>query len=280
MNETPFSDLFDEVTQQPEDCTPSVPLIDALDHTILQHRDVHFSGSFPAMISYYEEEGKGCHPEFFLERIYSLWEIEKQMGEPISGLCLTPHEQQEVVEAIGKYRALKELTENSDSALLADLILSEEEFPSTAIEAIEKRGEKMVPLLLELLGSDTMRDPLSPGYGMAPQAAAQALGVLQSTAAIRPLFEALDKAGFELEESCLSALYRIGEPAKDFLLKVLSSRPITPDNEKAALALANFKEDPAVQQEALQQLSDPATANHSGLQSYLQILAETSYTHS
>ena len=45
------------------------PLVDGIIHEILMHRDIHFSGSFEAMITYYEIDGKGSQPDFSLNRL-------------------------------------------------------------------------------------------------------------------------------------------------------------------------------------------------------------------
>lgn len=275
MNQTPFSDLFNEALpkeEHPEDDT--IPLVDAVDHLLLQQRDAHFGANFSVMADYYEEEGVGCHPEIDLDRIYYLWNMEKELGQNLSSICLTQEEQEEVVQALGTYKGLRELPAKTNAALLADLILSEDEYPSKEIALIKEQGNSMTRLLIDLLLSESMRDPLSPGYGLAPIKAAQALASLGDAKAIRPLFETVGRDNFELEETCLGALYRIGEAARDFLIKVLEGRPLTPDNERAALALAHFRDDPIVREECLKQLSDPETENASGFRAYLRIVVE------
>jgi len=47
-----------------------LPLLDEIDTLILMHRDVHFSGSFTAMLEYYRNESaKGIQDEVEIERI-------------------------------------------------------------------------------------------------------------------------------------------------------------------------------------------------------------------
>ena len=55
------------------------PLVDALDHEILMHRDAHFGGLFSVMIDYYQTEGKGVQPQFSLQRIEKLQQLEKEL---------------------------------------------------------------------------------------------------------------------------------------------------------------------------------------------------------
>ena len=72
----------------------------------------------------------------------------------------------------------------------------------------------------------------------------------------------------------LSALHAIGDPAKNFLLKVLHGKPFNIDNEKAAIALISFKEDPGVAATCLQMLKDPEVRRQIPLATYLVLACE------
>lgn len=248
-------------------------LLDGEDIDILMHRDAHFSGQFSFMITYYEEEGKGVSPAFTLKRIKELASVEEQSGENLAGIYLSGPEADRIAQSREMYQSLRSVYEeeahDTRPKLMADLILSEEEDPFQEIKAIVEEGEAMLPLLHELIGATTFYDPVFPGYGHAPQLAAKCLGEICHPDSIIPLFEAMDRYGFGMEEASIEALYRIGESAKTFLLQRISSRPFNTDNEKAAAALAHFKEDPSVAQEALKLLQDPELKNHELFGSFL-----------
>jgi len=52
----------------------------------------------------------------------------------------------------------------------------------------------------------------------------------------------------------VEALVNIGEPAKEFLLQILKSRPLTQDNPNAAFVLISFCADPQVPIACFEQL--------------------------
>jgi HEAT repeat protein len=255
------------------------PLANAIDHEILMHRDAHFGGKFEVMIDYYRKEGKGIHPDFDLERISELLLIERELRQNLAGLLLTGSEAEKVAEAKTVYKKLRELYEQKDvknkgPLLIADLILSEEEQPDKEIEAIVAEKAVTTPLLINLLRSENFYDPLFPGYGQAPLLAAYCLGEIGDKKAIISLFEAIDQSDFEHEGMVLKALHNIGEPAKEFLLKVLHGKPYNQDNEKAALALIQFKDDPKVIQACLDMLKDPEVLKDIPLSTYLVLACE------
>src|SRR5262249_53231399 len=140
--------------------------------------------------------------------------------------------------------------------LIANLILAEEEEVEFAMEAVVAEKTAIVPSLISLLRNEEFHDPLFPGYGLAPILAAQCLGQIGDQRAIISLFETIGEFDFFDEEVSLKALSIIGEPAKQFLLRVLHSRPVTVDNEKAAIALLAFKDDPEVASRCLQLLKE------------------------
>lgn len=236
-----------------EEFSADLPLADAIDNAILMHRDAHFGGKFDVMIRYYESEGRGMMQEFELSRIRELEALEKMMGGNLASTLLSGAEAERISEAKEAYRRLRSLYEESNKStlkkypkLIADLILAEEEELEQAVEHIVAEKGAIVPALIELLRSDDFHNPLFPGYGQAPALAARCLALIGDKRAIIALFESLGSSDFMSDEFALHALKLIGDPAKEFLLKVLHSQPLTFDNERAAMALISFKDDPEV----------------------------------
>lgn len=227
------------------------PLVDAIDHEILMHRDAHFGGQFPIMLDYYRKEGKGIQPEFDISRIERLAALEEELKQNLAVIFLAAHEIQKVADSREAYQRLKAIYEvkkpkNPYPRLIADLILSEEEEPEAEITAIAAEKDKIVSSLIDLLRSEELYDPLFPGYGQAPFLAVQCLGLIGDKKAIISLFEALGQGDFFADDQIIKALKAIGQPAREFLLHVLNGRPINEDNEKAAIALIAFKDDEEV----------------------------------
>lgn len=248
-------------------------MANAEDHLILMHRDAHFGGSFEVMLQYYEEDGKGAMQEFDLARMRELEELERQAGKDLAGTFLSGAEAEKVAAARTAYKSLREIYENKKETnpcprLIADLILSEDEHPQAEIDAIVSQKAFIVPSLIDLMRSEDFYDPLFPGYGQAPTLAAHCLGLIGDKRAMFSLFEAIGEANFFSEDYVLDALKQIGAPAKEFLMRVVQSEPINFDNERAAIALARFKEDPEVAACCFKMLSkptvwkDPALAVH------------------
>jgi hypothetical protein len=237
-------------------------MVDAEDHAILMHRDAHFGGHFDTMIHYYEEGGKGVMSEFELRRIRELALLEIDAEQDLASCLLSGAEAEKVAAALKAYKVLRTLYEKSNDKdllprLIADLILSEEELPQAEIAAIVAQKGAIVPHLIELLRSATYYDPLFPGYGSAPTLAAHCLGLIGDKRAMFSLFEAIGEENFFAEDYLLDALKLIGTPAKEFLLKVVQTEPLNFDNERAAIALVRFKDDPEVACCCLQQLLKP-----------------------
>jgi hypothetical protein len=231
------------------------------------------------MLNYYKMEGKGVSPNFSLTDIEKLASYEEELGQNLAPLVLTGADAEKVASAKEAYKNLRDLyndkTAKSKAPLLiADLILAEEEEPHREIEAIIHHGSSITPFLIDLLRSQEFYDPLFPGYGHAPDLAAFCLGKLGDKKAIIALFETLDMGDFEHEESTLRAIRALGEPARDFLLNVVKGRPITFDNERAALGLIAFIDDPKVQECVLDELMDPKVRASSPLNSYLALVCE------
>lgn len=250
------------------------PVVDAIDHEILMHRDAHFGGQFSIMLDYYRNEGKGVQPEFEIGRIERLVLLEEQLKQNLAALFLTAYEMQKVAdsrEAYQKLRAIYEVRKpkNPYPRLIADLILSEEEEPKGEIAAIAGEKNKIVPALIDLLRSEELYDPLFPGYGQAPFLAVQCLGQIGDKRAIISLFEALGQGDFFADDQIIKALRAIGKPAQDFLLHVLNGRPINEDNEKAAIALIAFKDQEEVAEHCFDLLQLPDVQKDPCLPTYL-----------
>lgn len=256
-----------------------IPLADSLNNAILMHRDAHFSGDFDAMIDYYKKGGKGTSPDFEIDKIMQLAALEKQMNQNLAGIFLSGPEAEQVAEAKNAYKALRALYEMNDpnkryARLIADLILAEEENPEQEIAAIVKEKAAIVRPLIDLLQAENFYDPLFPGYGQAPFLAAKCLGLIGDKRAIISLFESTSSGDFFDESIALAALKAIGPPAKEFLLKVLHGKPLNEDNERAAIALIQFKEDPEVAAFCFQMLQDPEVIKDLPLSTYLIMACE------
>lgn len=256
-----------------------LPARDTQDITILMHRDAHFGGQFEVMLEYYRQGGKGKHPDFTIGEIDRLFAMEKQAKQNLAPMMLTGPDAEKVAQAKEAYKRLRDLYEEEHlpshfPLLIADLILSEEEDPQKEIEAIVREGEPIVPSLIELLRSEILYDPLFPGYGLVPELAARCLGGIGDKRAIITLFESIGEVDFSLEDTALHALKAIGNPAKEFLLTVLKSHPITQDNERAAIALIAFKEDPEVAKSCLTLLQNPEVRQNIPFATYLVLACE------
>jgi hypothetical protein len=255
------------------------PLADSLDKMILMHRDAHFSGSFDFMLDYYRKGGKGVCPDFDIKRLEELAAYEKNLGQNLSAVMLSGAEAEKVSEAKESYKKLRDLYEkppgkNKNPLLIADLILAEEENPERELAAIVAAKETIVPALIELLRAETFYDPLFPGYGLAPNLAAESLKRIGDKRAIISLFESIGGNEFFDEDISLEAIKAIGEPAKTFLLKVLHGRPLNEDNERAAIALVQFKEDPEVAITCFRMLQEPDVLKDIPLSTYLILACE------
>lgn len=255
------------------------PVAYAIDNLILMHRDVHFSGSFPLMLDYYRKEGKGVSQEFDIPRIEELQKLQDSTGKDPAVLMLSGAEAEKIAQAKQAYKTLRDIyhfknAKNKHPQLIADLILSEEIEPDAEIAAIVTEKSAIVPALVELLRNEDFYDPLFPGYGQAPALAAKCLGLIGDRRAIISLFESLGESDFFNDDIVLEALHTIGEPAKAFLLKVLHGRPLNADNEQAAIALVNFKNDPEVSAACLKMLKEIDLHKNEALATYLVLACE------
>lgn len=277
-----FASLFEDLNGIPLQCdeetSDNMTLTDEMDHAILMHRDAHFGGDFEVMRRYYENDDHiGVDPELEYERICYLENVEKELGQNLAALFLSATEAEQIArcrQAYAQFRDLYDTEQGSQARLIADLILSEEEEPIEAIEAICQQGHEIVPLLIDLVRCDDAYLPLFPGYGYAPYLAAICLGKLGDRRALIPLFEIFHKQAAFDDEALLDAFADLGEMGKQFLLQQLQGRPITADNTHAAFALCVFAHDAEVAHVAITQLKDPVVHQHSLLATYLLSLCE------
>lgn len=251
----------------------NIPILDESDLEILMHRDCHFGKNFGIMLDYYKKEGIGCHPEIEISAIANLQQIEEALNEDLSDKLLPEHEKIRVKKMRDLYRELRDNYKNGGrlAELLCDLLLSEEEEPIKEIDALAKVSDSAP--LIDLLGSETFYDPLSPGYGRAPMLAAKVLAKIGDPKAIVPLFISLKHEDFFFEQEIQNALTSFGNEAKTFLLKVLKQKPLSIDNDTAARALSHFSSEKEVIEVALILLNDPEFTQNIPLASYLILLA-------
>lgn len=262
-----------------EDEPDILSLLDETDVEMLMHRDAHFGGKFDIMMKYYNDGGKGINPDFALDRMIELAALEENMKQNLAAMLLSGPDAEKVGRARNSYKQLRSLyeVENPKSlypTLIADLILSEEEVPQKEIDAIVAEKQAIVPALIELIKSEDLYDPLFPGYGLAPTLIYQCLGLIGDKRAIISLFESIGHGDFFDDEVALKALRGIGNPARDFLLKVVHARPITEDNERAAIALVQFKDDPEVAKTCFQMLKEINIKEEFSIAIYLALACE------
>lgn len=248
-------------------------LMNAIDMEILMHRDAHFGGNFEVMLEYYKEEGVGIMPDFSVEEIKELHQLEREQGSNLSELYLPEGAKEEVAEAKKVYDQLREIYSKKEvdpiSLKMSDLILAEEEVPQKEMGALIEEGEKVVAPLIHLLSSPSFYDPLYPGYGRSPIFAAQCLAEIKDERAIPPLFEALGQENFFTDEEIIAALAKFGSPAKTFLLERLKQLPLSKDNEYAAIALSGFTDDPDIAKASLDLLEKEEVLKRPLFASYL-----------
>lgn len=255
------------------------------DIDIIRHREAHFSGSFSLMIEYYGTEGRGRDPDFTISRLHELKAMEEKSGQNLAPLVLADEQQQEIAGSRALYQKFKEIYSKGtksrpEEMLIADLILSDEEYPRKEIEKICLLGKKAVPFLIALMKNEELRNPLFPGFGKAPLLAVDCLREIKDESTIIALFEEIGHEEVVDEEGALLALKEIGRPAEQFLLKVLLSKPITTDNERAAVALIHFKDNREVSKAAIELLEIQDFRNTIPLSCYLALIAEGTHDES
>jgi hypothetical protein len=264
---------MDEIDDEFEE----LPITYSIDNAILMHRDAHFAGSFPIMLEYYRKEGRGCFHEFEIARIEDLAQTEMLSGKNLSSTLLSGAEAEKIGRSRERYKSLRAVYENPDPKkihpkLIADLILAEDEDLDKAIDAIVEEKSSIVPALIELMHDEDLHDNLFPGYGQAALLAARCLGKIGDKRALIALYEPIGEENLFDEDILLEALYNIGEPAKNFLLKILHAKPLTYDNERAAVALIKFKDDQEIATAALKMLQELDLKKHPILANYLALI--------
>ena len=255
-----------------DELLPGLPLSDEEDRDILMHREVHFSGSFDAMIEYYsQEDAKGICDTIDRDRIIALSQVEKSYGSNIAPLLLSGRDAEKIARMRTLYSTLTNIAEKSPSSaegLFAGAMLSEEPIESIvekAPETLLKKPEILIPFI----SSDEFADPLSPGYGSVPVLAIELLGKARFKGSIRDLFQCIGTSDETKETAALKALRNIGEDAKLFAMKVLCTRPITRDTERATLVLTEFLPDEKIHKLFQEQLADSSVTGI--LREYLSV---------
>lgn len=253
-------------------------LNDEIDCKILKIRDAHFASDLSIMHTFYKRDDFRLDPEITLERIAYLAEIEAKLALDLAPTLLSEIDFEEVASAKNAYQQLQEVYENGNSTpieiALADLILSEDDQAHPEIERLLSFGKKATPGLLQILQSYQALDFMHPGYGFAPHFAAICLGKLQEEKAIVPLFTLLTKQTHIDELVLTQSLKEIGDEAKQFLLRLINSRPISKENATAAFALSIFCPDPQIAHHALNNLFTTDLQKDSLFATYLIFLLE------
>ena len=249
-----------------------LPIFDEGDTQLLMQRDAHFSGSFSAMKEYYQNpDAKGVFEEIDPERIAFLEDIERRLKRNLAPLLICGSDAEKVAASRKMYQQLREAASKSDAGgLLAEAILSEKSVEEMLAGASKEILQKPEALLL-IATSDALADPLFPGYGKAPWFAIQLLGQLRYASAVKDLFPLIGRRDFDTETYILSALRQIGEPAKTFAIKKLSSRPLSADNERAVLVLLEFLPDEEISSLFREQLETCSGENSARLREYLAL---------
>ena len=245
-----------------------LPALDALRLEMIMHRDAHFSGSSEMMLDYYRQGGVGTMPDFSIEMVEEMHQLEKERD--LSEL-LPEAAQAEVRDAKERYAALKSVYDKEEELprLLSDLILTEEEEPTGEKEALVACGTRALEPLFDLLRSETFYNPLYPGYGRTPLFAADVVAHIGDAKAIPHLFEALGHDNFFTDEAIITALATFGEEAKNFLIDRLTAQPLSRDNDRAAIALGHFEGDEEVAKHAFDLLKDRDVRTRPSLAPYL-----------
>jgi len=220
----------------------ALPLFDEEDRLIVLHRDAHFSGSFSAMLEYYQhEEAKGICEDISVERIEELAQIEKELGKNLSSLLFSDSDHSRITHAkmVSEHFSIL-ASQDTPEGRFAAVILSEE---PEDLEALAVLLHEKAELLIRLASSDFFADPLFPGYGTIPRVAITILMHMKCEEAIPKLFPLIGQTDFLTEEVLLQFFLHLGEPAKLFGVQQLIARPITLDNERAMLLLLKFLPD-------------------------------------
>ncbi len=250
-----------------------IPLFEEEDCQILLHKEVHFYGSFSAMIEYYSnQDAKGICEEFDAKRIKELSAIEEKLGINLAANILSYSDAEKVAFFRKMYEDLSELIEKAPTsfeAVLAEAILSQKSIEDVA-EEYKIRLIQKPELLVSLATSDLFADLLSPGYGTAPSLAILLLGSMKYKEAIPSLFLLLGQRDFITENAILWALHEMGDATKTFALQHLKAVPVTQDNERSAIVLLEFLPDAQVEKAFVDMLNTHPNISGS-LREYLSL---------
>ncbi len=268
------------------------PILDEEDVLILLEREVHFSGSFKMMLSYYTDENhKGIHEDVSLQRIQELMHIEEALQRNLASLVLRGSDAEQVVRFKKMYQEMRDiLSKYYDSLpisqqseipppyiLLLECILSEEPV-EVLVEAHAEYFRQNPSLLYPIVQSSMLYNHLAPGYGKAPLLAISILNSLQDTQAMEILFDQLYSIDHEdqpeLDEALLFALRSFGPVVKQKMLRFIENRPLGHEGEKALHVLLEFLPDEEISKIALDQLMKQDIASTQAL-SYLALLLES-----
>lgn len=252
--------------------TSALPLLEEEDREILMHRDAHFGKSFEIMLEHYEDEGVGSILDIDPRRINTLMQLEESLGQNLAPYLLQGADAEKVAQSIRLYNALREQVENKDKvplvAAIGELILSEDE-PELAAEHAAHLGPELIPYLIQLIRTAVLYDPLFPGYGLSPAKACLTLGKLKAKEAIKLLFGIIGTENFDTESAAVQALTLIGEPARAFCLSQLAARPITKNNERAAIVASSLDCDDELVNALITQLEDKDVQKNESLATYM-----------
>lgn len=227
------------------------------------------------MLAAYRKGGAAVAPDVSLKDIERVMAMEQRLGKNLAPLVLSGTQIEQVAQARGAYKALETVYEKGSplEKAITDLVLSESLEPEAETRAVVEYGAKALPLLCQLLESSEFISPLTPGYGLAAQRAAQALGKLGNSSAIAALFGVMHRSEEPLvEEACVNALVQLGEPALQFVLRRVAARPLTSENDTAAYALTCWTPTPEIQKAAKQLLEDTEISKRYPLSDYLKLI--------
>ena len=256
----------------------SLPLLDEGDIQVVIQCATHFGANFSIMRDYYQNpQAPGVHCEITLEQIEQLEKFAATAKRDLISL-LSPSDRIQIEESQTAYAQLKQIYQiNSEQIIpaqkLADLILSEEEEPLEEITAIVNLGEKAIEPLIGVLQDDRFYQSSFPGYGRAPELAARCLKKIKSPRSISVLFSRIGKGDFFFEDVVLETLAAIGEPAREFLERKLVSKPITAENENAAMSLVHFPPCEECIKKVIALLDDESFRCHTVLLAHLVLIA-------
>jgi len=218
-------------------------VFDEEDKEILMHKEAHFAGSFPLMIECYKKNGKGAVLDTSLTRLQTLFAKEKELNTSLAPFFLSGADAEMVAASKKLYTQLALLFEQDAPPLskaIASLILAEKKEEKEALKEVLEYQEKAIDLLIDVLKTPQLLNPLFPGYGKTPLLAGDALGILQAEKAIPHLFALSLEEDPAFEECARKNLKKIGTKAKDFLKKILEKTPISKAHESALFCLSSF----------------------------------------